>query len=65
MTAREHEYVCLCWKCCSGRDNKTEEKLPDTTEPPQIVRTAQKSLYVGKYEVLSGVAQRERRHSSF
>ena len=35
------------------------------TELPQVVRTAQKSLYVGKYEVLSGVAQRERRHSSF
>ena len=34
-------------------------------EPPQIMRTAQKSLYVGKYKVLSGVAQRERRHSSF
>jgi hypothetical protein len=34
-------------------------------EPPQIVRTAQKSLNVGKYEDLRGVTQRERRHSSF
>ena len=35
------------------------------TELLQFVRTAQKGLYVGKYKVLSGVAQRERRHSSF
>ncbi|WP_418699769.1 TerB N-terminal domain-containing protein [Anaerotignum sp.] len=37
----------------------------DGLELPQVVRTAQKSLYVGKYKVLSGVAQRKRRHSSF
>ena len=42
-----------------------QKKSPAKFELPQIVRTAQKSLYVGKYEVLSGVAQRERRHSSF
>lgn len=31
----------------------------------QIVRTAQKGLYVGKYEVLSGEASRKRRLSGF
>ena len=31
----------------------------------QFVRTAQKGLYIGNYEVLCGVAQRDRRHSSF
>ena len=31
----------------------------------QIVRTAQKGLYVGKYEVLSGEALRKRRLSGF
>ena len=31
----------------------------------QIVRTAQKGLYVGKYEVLSGEASRKRRISGF
>ena len=35
------------------------------TELPQIVRTEQKRPPVGRYRVLSGVAQRERRHSSF
>ena len=35
------------------------------TEPPQIVRTAQKGTYVGKHEVLSGEASRQRRLSSF
>ena len=34
-------------------------------ELPQIVRTAQKSPLSRKYWVLSGVAQRKRRHSSF
>ena len=34
-------------------------------EPPQIVRTAQKGTYVGKHEVLSGEASRQRRLSSF
>jgi len=34
-------------------------------ELPQIVRTAQKGLNVGKYEVLDGMTQRERCHSSF
>ena len=42
-----------------------QKKSPAKFELPPIVRTAQKSLYVGKYEILSGVAQRERRHSSF
>lgn len=31
----------------------------------QIVRTAQKGLYVGKYEVLSGEVSRKRRLSGF
>ena len=31
----------------------------------QIVRTAQKGTYVGKHEVLSGEASRQRRLSSF
>ena len=31
----------------------------------QIERTAQKGLYVGKYEVLSGEASRKRRLSGF
>ena len=31
----------------------------------QIVRTAQKGLYVGKYEPLSGEASRKRRLSGF
>ena len=35
------------------------------TELLQIVRTAQKGLYVGKYEVLSGEASRKRRLSGF
>ena len=35
------------------------------TEPPQIVRTAQKGTDVGKHEVLSGEASRQRRLSSF
>ena len=34
-------------------------------EPPQIVRTAQKGTYVGKHEVLSGEAARQRCLSSF
>ena len=33
-------------------------------EPLQLVRTAQKGAYVGKYEVLSGEASRKRRLSS-
>ena len=41
------------------------ERPPGTTEQPHLVRTAQKGLNVGKHEVLSGVAQRKRRHSSF
>ena len=45
--------------------HKSYTKSLSGFELPPIVRTAQKSLYVGKYEVLSGVAQRERRHSSF
>ena len=31
----------------------------------QIVRTAQKGLYVGKYEILSGEASRKRRLSGY
>ena len=33
-------------------------------EPLQLVRTAQKGAYVGKYEVLSGEASCKRRLSS-
>ena len=47
------------------KEEEKTEKSPHRSELPPIVRTAQKSLYVGKYEILSGVAQRERRHSSF
>ena len=39
--------------------------LSPPSEPPQIVRTAQKGTYVGKHEVLSGEASRQRRLSSF
>ena len=35
-----------------------------SSEPLQLVRTAQKGAYVGKYEVLSGEASRKRRLSS-
>ena len=41
-----------------------KRKAP-ASEPPQIVRTAQKGTYVGKHEVLSGEASRQRRLSSF
>jgi len=41
------------------------KKPAEISEQPHLVRTAQKGLNVGKYKVLSGVAQRERRHSSF
>ena len=44
---------------------KKSTPFPVMGEQPHFVRTVQKSLHVGKYEVLGGVAQRERRHSSF
>ncbi len=43
---------------------KQEQKQGPKFEPLQIVRTAQKGAYVGKYEVLSGEASRKRRLSS-
>ena len=43
---------------------KRNKKRETKNEPPQIVRTAQKGTYVGKYEVLSGEASRKRRLSS-
>ena len=41
------------------------DKEKTDTPSDYIVRTAQKGTYVGKYGDLRGVAQRERRHSSF
>ena len=41
------------------------KKDSENIELLQIVRTAQKGLYVGKYEVLSGEASRKRRLSGF
>ena len=40
------------------------EKGGPACEPLQLVRTAQKGAYVGKYEVLSGEASRQRCLSS-
>ena len=48
-----------------GHLHKKTKKARIHSELLQIVRTAQKGLYVGKYKVLNGVAQRKRRHSSF
>lgn len=42
-----------------------EQKTGIKFELFQIVRTAQKGLYVGKYEILSGEVFRKRRLSSF
>ena len=41
------------------------QNAPGDTELPQFVRTAQKSTPGRIYLALSGVAQRQRRHSSF
>ena len=46
-----------------GSITKAAERLY-VTEPLQLVRTAQKGAYVGKYEVLSGEASCKRRLSS-
>ena len=43
---------------------KQEQKQGPKPEPLQLVRTAQKGAYVGKYEVLSGEASCKRRLSS-
>ena len=48
---------------CMSRKTTREKLL--AYEPPQIVRTAQKGTDVGKHEVLSGEASRQRRLSSF
>ena len=46
--------------------NKKRKPLKkDNLELPQIVQTVQKEPLVQEYSVLAGVAQRERRHSSF
>ncbi|WP_455958057.1 hypothetical protein, partial [Anaerotignum lactatifermentans] len=50
------------------RKMRKKEKKKDMfskSELLQIVRTAQKGLYVGKYEVLSGEASRKRRLSGY
>jgi hypothetical protein len=44
---------------------KKSTPFPVMGEQSYFVRAVQKSLHVGKYEVLGGVAQRERRHFSF
>ena len=49
------------WKNCNPDNIKDRTAI----ELLQIVRTAQKGLYVGKYEVLSGEASRKRRLSGF
>ena len=47
-------------------DQQGHQKRPtSTSKPPQTVRTAPRGVHVGKSKVLSGVVQRERRHSSF
>ena len=48
-----------------GHLHKKTKKARIHSELLQIVRTAQKGLYVGKYEVLSGEASRKRRLSGF
>ena len=50
---------------CAYCGHRMGAKKAAQTEPPQIVRTAQKGTYVGKHEVLSGEASRQRRLSSF
>ena len=46
-------------------ESREQKRQCDVFELLQIVRTAQKGLYVGKYEVLSGEASRKRRLSGF
>ena len=43
---------------------KGKKRQAAHNEPLQLVRTAQKGAYVGKYEVLSGEASCKRRLSS-
>ena len=56
---------CNDFECVSESVRTGQKKSTCYGEPPQIVRTAQKGTYVGKHEVLSGEASRQRRLSSF
>ena len=51
-------------KAAKGGKQMAEGKGSPGREPLQLVRTAQKGAYVGKYEVLSGEASCKRRLSS-
>ena len=67
---RKRDYVPIIYGLLHYGNCKKNKKLSrkdrkGANELLQIVRTAQKDLYVGKYEVLSGEASRKRRLSGF